>query len=160
MEYSLEFSKRLIEAAECLKKENLTKGKEDAGRAVLYLSLLSCEISIKAFLEKAGYSVKKLKKDSHSFEKLFKKLCSCEFKRKKLGTAAKLLAKSPSPHPGAKSWTVGKILGFEKTTASKYPNQIRYGKILKHYPAALMLECAVTVNAWAEENFGKFKIKK
>jgi hypothetical protein len=35
---------------------------DEAGRAVLYLSLLSCEISLKAILEEAGYSIRELKK--------------------------------------------------------------------------------------------------
>ncbi len=162
MEFSLDFSKRLIEAAEYLKKQNTKKGKKvgkEAGRAILYLSLVSCEISIKALLEDAGYTTKELRKDSHSFVKLIKRLCSCDFKGKKKGTCAKLLSKSPSPKSNFAFMTVGKILGFEKETTSKYPNQIRYGKIIKHYPAALMLECAETVNEWVEEHMGKVKKK-
>ena len=73
MEYSLELSQRLIDAA----RSFVDKGKVDdeTGRAVLYLSLLSCEISLKAILEKAGYTIKELKKRSHNFSGLIKDLC-------------------------------------------------------------------------------------
>ena len=51
-EYNLEFSKNLIEAAGFV----LQKGEVsvDAKRTILYLSLLSCEITMKALLEKAS----------------------------------------------------------------------------------------------------------
>ena len=68
MEFSLDFSKRLIESAKYLEK-NKPKEKE-AGRAILYLSLVSCEISLKALLEKAGYPIKDLKHMSHDFSSL------------------------------------------------------------------------------------------
>jgi DNA-binding transcriptional MerR regulator len=61
----------------------------------LYLSLVSCEVSIKALLEEAGYSLKEIKKMSHKFSELNKALAGCDFKGDKKGSAASLFAKSP-----------------------------------------------------------------
>lgn len=155
MEYSLKFSERLIEAAKCLAKQ--TPLKEDADRAILYLSLVSCEISIKALLEKAGYSVKHLKKRAHSFSKLKRDLGFCDFQGKH-STGARLFSKSPDPK--FKIMTVGKLLDFEETTASKYPNEIRYGDVIEHYPPDLMLKCAIEVNKWANKHIPIIKRKK
>ena len=76
MEYSLEFSQRLIEAANSFVDKE--KAKDETGRAVVYLSLLSCEISLKALLEKAGYTIKEIKARSHDFSGLIKDLCFCD----------------------------------------------------------------------------------
>ena len=65
VEYSLQFSQRLIAAARSFLDKD--KVDDETGRAVLYLSLLSCEISLKALLEQAGFSMKELKKRSHDF---------------------------------------------------------------------------------------------
>jgi len=162
MEFSLEFSKRMIEAAECLKCDNLTGGKPEAERAILYLCLISCEISIKALLEKAGYNViPDIKNVSHSFKKLIKLLCTCDFKEGTIdGTAARLLSISATLTPQQCPTTVGHVLSFEETSASIYPNQIRYGEIVSHYPASLMLECAIAVHKWASEHIEMIKRKE
>ena len=52
MEYNIEFSGKLIEAAKVLQDSDSSN--KESNRATLYLSLLSCEISLKALLEKAG----------------------------------------------------------------------------------------------------------
>jgi len=82
MEYSLDFSQRLIEAARSFVGKD--KINDETGRTVLYLSLLSCEISLKALLEQAGYTREELKKRSHDFSGLIKDLCHCDL----LGTGA------------------------------------------------------------------------
>src|SRR5262245_15018644 len=67
-EYSLEFSESLIKAAEGL----AAGGMDSVGdkRAVLYLSLVSCEITLKALLERAGWAIYDLIKCSHDLSKL------------------------------------------------------------------------------------------
>jgi hypothetical protein len=76
MEYSLDFSERLIDAARSFSRKKNIDG--ETGRAILYLSLLSCEISLKALLEQAGFPLKKIKKRSHDFGGLIKDLCFCD----------------------------------------------------------------------------------
>lgn len=58
-EFNLGFSQKLIEAAKAIKSNDLTD--LEAKRTVLYLSLLSIEISLKAIMEKAGITISKLK---------------------------------------------------------------------------------------------------
>ncbi len=158
MEYSLEFSQRLIDAA----RSFVDGGNVDAesGRAVLYLSLLSCEISLKAILEKAGYTIKELKKRSHDLSGLIKDLCLCDL----LGTGIY----GSKPHTGAMllsivvdqnigNGTVGALLRTEEQGVSKYPNEIRYGELIRHFPPLLILNCASVVCEWCRENIPKIK---
>ena len=159
MEYSLEFSQRLIDAARSFVDQD--KVGDEAGRAVLYLSLLSCEISLKALLEQAGYTTNELKKRSHNLSELCKDLCFCELVEtgktgSKSFTGARLL--SVVVYPDIGNGTVGALLKCEKKGASKYPNEIRYGELVQHYPPMLMLNCASKVCEWAKVNI--YKIKK
>ena len=158
MEYSLEFSQRLITAARSFgDKEKID---DETGRAVLYLSLLSCEISLKAVLEKAGYTIKELKKRSHDFSGLTKDLCLCDLEGtgiggSKLFTGARLLSKEVDPNIG--NGTVGALLKGKEQGASKYPNEIRYGELIRHFPPVLMLNCASVVCNWCNENISRIK---
>jgi hypothetical protein len=67
-EYSLGFSQKLIDAAEMLKANGLSD--VEAQRTVLYLSLLSIEISLKAIMEEAGVTTGRLRSLSHNHMKL------------------------------------------------------------------------------------------
>jgi|GEM_PF-1234057 len=153
MHYSLEFGERLIDAADSLATEKNTS--DEVGRAVLYLSLLSCEISLKALLEKAGFSVKELKSLSHNLSGLAKKICLCELKDTGIGcsknySASRLLSKEVIINTS--NGTVGTLLNAENDGASKYPNEIRYGELIRHFQPLEMLACAKVVSVWAKEN--------
>lgn len=156
MEYSLEFSQRLIDAANSFIDKD--KMGDETGRAILYLSLLSCEISLKALLERAGYTSIELKNSSHSFSRLKKQLCQCDLEGtgaggSKTSTGARLLSEVVDSNIG--NGTVGAILNCEEHGASKYPGEIRYGAVLKHYPPMLMLACASKVCEWGRGNIDK-----
>lgn len=156
MEYSIEFAERLIEAADSFIGKS--EPGEEAGRAVLYLSLLSCEISLKAVLEKAGFAPDQLRRRSHNLDSLLSDLCRCETWEPASGrwiSAAHI--QSISPIPGAELATVGRLLDAEKEGASRYPNSIRYGDLIKHYDAAHMLKCAKAVAEWVRENMGAIR---
>lgn len=158
MEYSLEFSQRLIDAAKSFIEKDKTD--DETGRAVLYMSLLSCEISLKALLEQAGYTSRELKKRSHDFSGLIKDLCSCDLVGTGIGgskpySGANLLAQEVDPTIG--NGTVGALLSGEEHGASKYPNEIRYGELVQHFPPPLMLKCASKVCEWARDNFSIIK---
>jgi hypothetical protein len=161
MEYSLEFSQRLIDAARSfIDKDEVD---EETGRAILYLSLLSCEISLKALLEQAGYMPRELKKRSHDFSGLVQDLCLCNLEGtgiagSKPRSASKLLAQTVDITIG--NGTVGALLSAEEHGASKYPSEIRYGNLVKHYPPLLMLACASKVSEWAKDNLAIIKRRK
>ena len=123
MEYNTEFADRLIEAANSFVQEK--NSSDEIGRTVLYLSLLSCEISLKALLEKAGYSVKALKKRSHDLRGLVKDISCCELsgtgmEHSKSFSASRLLAQEVVPNTS--NGTVGTLLNAESIGASKYPS--------------------------------------
>ena len=158
MEYSLDFSQRLIDAA----KSFIGKDKTDneTARAVLYLSLLSCEISLKALLERAGYDIKDLIKRSHNFNGLVEDLCHCDLQGTGIGgskpfSAAELLSQEVDPK--IDNGTVGALLMGEEQGASKYPNEIRYGELIRHFPPLTMLDCASKVVEWAREHIAIIK---
>ena len=71
-EFNLDFSRHLIKTAQIIANNDLSD--IEAKRTVLYLSLLSSEISLKALLEKSGISISRLKKLSHSHKKLIEEL--------------------------------------------------------------------------------------
>lgn len=149
MEYSLEFAERLIESADalCLNSHK----KEQTDRTVLYLSSLSCEISLKALLESNGYSLAELKRDSHRLDILLKSVCNCKIKgtnKCAVSLRAQLVVKDSF------NGTVGTLLDSVLKGASKYPNEIRYGEKIRHFPPEFMLNCAKIVNAWCKEHKG------
>ena len=55
--------------------------------------------------------------------------------------------------------TVGVLLQAETAGASVYPNQIRHGCSLQHYPADVMLEVAKKILGWVNKFFAKIKLK-
>ena len=161
MEYSLEFSERLIEAANSLVRT--ADHKDESCRAVLYLSLLSCEISLKALLEHAGFTVEELKRRSHDLKGLLHDICSCELVGTRIGNskpfrASRLL--SQEVNENTYNGTVGALLHAENDGAAQYPNEIRYGDLVTHFPPLIMLKCASVVQGWARDNIDKIKRNK
>lgn len=150
MIYSLEFSKSLIDAAQAL-VPRLSSNNEEEGRAVLYLSLLSCEISLKATLETAGVDVKKLKKRSHNIHLLLEDIS--DFKLTTTGMSASEI-RSKTVKEGVSNGTVGALLSSQARLCSTYPNEIRYGEIITHFPPDLMLDCARVLNTWCAKAIG------
>ena len=160
VEYSIEFADRLIEAAESFVTK--TSPSDEVGRTVLYLSLLSCEISIKALLERAGYTLEELKKRSHDLNGLLKDICACELTDTRIGNSLPLSASrllSQEVVASTSNGTVGALLSAESVGASKYPNDIRYGELVTHFPPLIMLSCAKVVSKWANDNLEQIKRK-
>ena len=129
----------------------------DAHRTILYLSLLSLEISLKAFLERAGMPIGKIKVLSHDLRGLLDAVCHCEVFMTPQGFAAPSwmkaarLAAIPVSLGDAQT-TVGSVLCAEDAGASKYPNAVRYGDRVFHMPAIAVLIAAEKVQQWVEEN--------
>ncbi|EIT7126917.1 hypothetical protein V8073_004593 [Vibrio parahaemolyticus] len=149
MEYSFAFSARMIDSAECL--FNSHADKEEAGRAILYLSCLSCEISMKALLEQTGYTTKELRGFSHRLHELLDEISRCEH-RKSNHRASSIRSKVVIEKTA--DGTVGTLLASQVGNASTYPNEIRYGEVVTHFPPVAMLNCARLVLRWCFENQG------
>jgi hypothetical protein len=158
-EYSIEFDKELIEAAQAIVDRG--ENSEDAGRAILYLSLLSCEIILKALLEKAGIPIGEIRKLSHDLSKLLDKLGQCEVAEE---IANHLMQWIPATGICGKTiipntmFTVGVLLEGESHGASKYPNEIRYGDRIYHFPPVAALKGAKILLDWAHERWDRIRV--
>ncbi|MBO1927329.1 hypothetical protein J3998_07030 [Thiomicrorhabdus sp. 6S2-11] len=149
MEYSLEFAQRLIESAEALFNEPNVKPETD--RTILYLSCLSCEISFKALLEHTGFLPKEIKKLSHNFDEILNEVGTCRFiSTNKRATSIR----GKKVVPNTANGTVGTLLNTNQGS-SIYPNEIRYGETVTHFPPETMLNCAKVVNEWCKHCEGK-----
>ena len=157
-EYNIEFSEKLVEAAQFVADED--DGSIEGGRTVLYLSCLACEITLKALLERSGKPLKEIKKLSHNLAGLMKELGACKVE---IAIVKDFLAWVPATRLRSvtvdnrfANATVGTILSAEEKRASKYPNEIRYGDAIRHYPPKLVLETAIRVTEWAKEHWESF----
>ena len=162
-EYNLGFSENLINAARFVAERD--DKSEDAARTVLYLSCLACEIAIKALLEYSGKPVSEIKKFSHNLAALLKELGNCKVEvpiiKDSLAWVPATRLRAVTVDERFSNATVGTILSVEEETAeednraSKYPNEIRYGSVIRHYPHQSVLETAVKVTEWAQKHRNK-----
>ena len=159
-EYDIKFGERLATVAKSL----VTNGIEelDAQRTVLYLSLLSAEITLKAMLEQAGKPVTHIQGRSHKLSELLADLSNCEVEvevasgLRKWVPATRL--RSCTLDHGEKKITVGNVLEAESQGASKYPNKVRYGDLLSHFPPEVVSEMAEQVAAFARQHWQSIRI--
>lgn len=158
-EYNLGFSEKLIEAAELVTGDGIAEF--DSLQTVIYLSLLSSEISLKALLEQAGYSIKAIRKCSHDLKQLLDSLGGCKVEVEivpgnlRWVSASRLRGKVVDSVYG--DATVGAMIEKAAKEASTYPNSIRYGEAIQHFPPELVLKMANTILQWAKENIDKIK---
>ena len=136
-EYDIAFGKRLAETARMVASVGLAA--LDAQRTVLYLSLLSTEITLKALLEHAVMPVSDIRTRSHRLAELLSDLGQCTVEVEiapgiKRRVSASCIRAIPIDHGRAQS-TVGAVIDAENQEASIYPNQVRYGEVLQHFPA-------------------------
>ena len=159
-EYHLSFARNLANLASEVAAQGLID--PNAKRAVLYMSLLSTEISLKAMLEKAGVPVLKIRKRSHDLAGLMRDLGKCIVEVAvvpgvRVNVAATRLRARKLRAAGAET-TVGKILVAESEGASSYPNKVRYGPLPRHYPPELVAQMAIEVAAFAEQHWTSLRV--
>lgn len=149
-EYNFPFAERLIDATDFLEKQD----ELSSAGAILYLSLVAAEITLKALLEKAGWPVDHLRfARGHKLAELLVDICACEVQDSSTSiwrSAASLC--SVTVDRRYSDATVGKLLQAETQGASAYPNQIRYGEDLHHYHPQLMLGAARKALEWAKNH--------
>lgn len=150
-EYDIGFSRTLLEVAErALIENSMTL---EVQRTVLYVSLLSTEITLKHVLEKAGLPISKIKLLGHDLYALISEIDKCETWLDVSDVegiwmpASRLRSKVVDPTVG--DWTVGTMLQAERDGASNYPNAIRYGTLIAHYPADQVMKMAKVIHLWA-----------
>lgn len=161
-EYNIAFGKKLAETARIVLDNDAES--YEARQTAAYLSLLSSEISLKAMLEKAGVNTNVVRKRSHHLNDLLNDICGCEIEvqvapgLQKFVSAARLCSMQIQYQNG--KTTVGRVLRGEQEGASVYPNEVRYGDNLKHFPPEVLVEMADAVATFAAEHWDSIRIKK
>jgi hypothetical protein len=160
-EYNIEFSEKLIDCAKLVKVDPIDVF--EAKRTVVYLSKLSCEIILKALLEKAGKPIKEIRGHSHNLIKLLDELCWCQIKKDIRGGDLRWVSasdvRSKIVDKRYSDATIGHLLSGEKFGASKYPN-IRYGDQFTDFPPELILKAAIVLLNWAKKYWDSIRVLK
>lgn len=146
--YDIRFSIKLAEVAQSIELNSY-----EARRTVVYLSRLSMELSLKAFLEQAGRPVAEIKSYSHDIRKLLIEVGKFEVKAKNSRmwhSAAHLRTVTISFQHN--EIPVGWVLDAEDQGASVYPNEIRYGEEVQDFPPEVLALVAEKVAAWIHEH--------
>lgn len=154
--YDIAFGERLAKIANQIVAEGLHT--EDVQRAVLYLGLLSSEILLKALLEKAGKPVAEIRKLSHNLKALLRELDHCHIVDEVVpGVQKQRHATTLRARPVLQtnsSVTVGYLIDeAEKLGASQYPNEVRYGELVRHFPAEVLARMASEILLWAKQHW-------
>ena len=163
--YNFDMAKHLLDAA------TYTQGKDDSqdcskGQAVLYLSLLCIEISLKALYEKAGYPVSDLRRLGHDLKRLFRLIHYCRLPdesgrpKKSCGiNCVSITFKYPGQDVVASS-TIGNLIDRLDEETAEYPNEIRYATALKHYPPEVNLAVATKIHDFCRDQMGVVRLWK
>lgn len=149
-EYNLEFAKAMAESSGLiLKSESMIN---EGHRAALYTALVACEIALKYALAEAGVSVPK----THDLSTLIDLLSNCTVEEEiSVGVIKRVSAsrvRSVSASADYNNATLGNLLAADEFGASKFPNEIRYGEILKHFPAPIMQQASLQLIAWVKRH--------
>ena len=147
-EYNIDFAYQMAHASKYI-LENDSES-EGARRAALYTALVACEIGLKVALENSGYRVNDIAKKKHNLSELLKMVSSCTVIRNMTeeGSPRRVPATCIRSMLVTESATVGKLLEAEEAGASVFPNEIRYGEIVKHYDVSFMSKLSFVVLAW------------
>ena len=161
-EYNIGLSEKFIDCAKALRVQGIDTF--EAAQAVDYLSKLSCEIILKALLEKAGKPTKEIRAHSHDLAELLNELCWCQIKRDIGGGHVRWcpgsFVRGIRVDKRYSDATIGKILSGEEFGASRYPNQIRYGDHFTDFPAELILKAAIELLNWARKYWDSIRVSK
>lgn len=144
-QYNIDFAERLMETSR-LARGSGTYNFETA-QVVCYLTQLSLEVSLKAFLEQAGLPVRSIKKHSHSLESLLNTVGQCEVMLEVTPGSQKYLRATRLRSIQVQGQeTVGALIAKLAKDGSRYPEEIRYGIGFHSLPADALIELAAEVN--------------
>jgi hypothetical protein len=160
-QYDISFAEKLSQVASLVLADGIDE--LEAQRTVLYLSLLSTEIALKAMLEKAGMSVAEIRSRSHDIAALLRDLDHCNVRAEvapgeSRSVSASRMGAITLLH-GLAQTTVGAVIDTGSADASRYPNEIRYGERLRHYPAATMARLSAEIVSFARTNWDSLHVR-
>lgn len=150
-EYDIDFAHDMAEVGNTIVSKSPLTDEVSSARAAIYCSLLACEIAMKAGLEAAGVPVAKIRRQSHDLAGLLKCFDDCTVTRlendKRVSASSIRSIVVHDQYPDA---TIGKLI--ESPDVSKYPNEIRYGELLKHFPPDVVSGLANAVVKWVDHH--------
>lgn len=163
IQYDVNFGRKLAEVANAL---TIQEDRLDLAtkQTIAYLSLLSIEISLKAILEKAGVPQAAIRAHSHKLADLLREVCKCEVSvnltsEDKNWVSAVRLRAIPVFVEITQS-TIGEIVDSSENDASKYPNQIRYGNGLRHFPPEALAQAAIKIVEFAIAHWEHVRLRQ
>lgn len=151
MEFNINFAQQMSDAsAQILSAASI---ENEADRASLYTALVACEIALKAALEYANKPLEDIPR-THNLSKLLDLLSTCtvlcDVTNGKLSRVPASRIRGIVVTYDGKSETVGNLLQAEKYGASIFPNEIRYGSILKYFPPGAIHKLSVKLISWVK----------
>lgn len=161
-DHDIRFAKKLIEAAQFVASDGAHA--IDAQQTVLCLSLLSCEVSLKAFLENAGVPAQEIAWHSNRVPALLDAVCRCEVKEELLPgrsiwvSASRVRAIAVVAESGTS--TVGTLFALEVPHPARNANAIRNSEWVAKAPANVMLLAAKKIEWWVTSHLGKIRYEE
>lgn len=153
--YSIGFSEKLIDAAQFVLNDD---GDEfDKLQTVLYLCHLSCEITLKALLERAGKPIKDIIACSHDFDKMFQPFyMEIQINKGNRWVKAGGIG-TEQTKKGIYEPTVKTMLTNKKT--SHYPSNIRYaGDVIYAYPPQELINASKILLNYARKYWDSIRL--
>lgn len=149
-EYNLEFSEAMAESSGLILRSDSLP--EEGQRTALYTALVACEMALKYALTHAGVSVPK----THDLSKLIGLVSNCSVEQEiTKGVIKRVPASRIRGVLASDEYSdaiLGKLLEAEEYGASKFPNEIRYGHALKHFPASVMQQASIQLISWVQSH--------
>jgi hypothetical protein len=147
-EYNLEFAEAMAESSALILCSKALP--EEAQRAALYTALVACEIALKYALPAAKIAVPK----THDLSKLVGPVSNCTVEVEISKSVVKRVSANRIRNIAAtldySDAILGNLFEAEGFGASRFPNEIRYGHTLKHFPASVMQQASVQLISWVK----------
>lgn len=152
--YSIEQAQTTCDAANLVLRDADPQDAEVL-RIVVYLSKMSMEIALKAFLARAGMPAREIADMRHDLKKLLLAVGRCDVQlevggQQRWASASRVRARVVPDAPGAPDLTLGWVLEAESHGASRFPNEIRYAdaSTLKDVPVPALVAAAQALIDW------------
>jgi len=161
-EYDIDFAAKLAQVAREVDESD--PWAYDARRVTIYLSRLSAEIAMKALLERAGVTVNEIRKHRHNLPTLLKALDSCVVELKDESgnvspASAGALIRAATIDFGIAHMPIGELIEAADERISKYPNEIRYGNVVRDFQPGILCEMPEVLCQWAKKHWGTIKVR-
>ncbi len=157
--YNIGFAERLIEISRFARGDDTYDF--EAAQVVTYLTQLSVELSLKAFLEKAGVNLATIKKHSHRLEDLLSAVGQCEVRLEIVPDFPKYVSATRLRATQVQGLeTVGALITKLAREGSRYPDKIRYGTGFWSLPADTLIELAGVVNRFVKQHWESVRLSQ